>query len=86
MLLYCVKFPDDLRKYTMKCCAVLCLVPQSCPTLYDSMDNSPQAPLSVGILQGKILEWVAIAPPGDLPNPGTEPMSPTWVAGRSFTI
>ena len=29
-----------------------------------------QAPLSVGILQAKMLEWVAIAPPpGDLPNP-----------------
>ena len=32
-----------------------------------------QAPLSVGILQARILEWVACPPPGDLPNPRTEP-------------
>ena len=29
-----------------------------------------------GILQPRILEWVAISDPGDLPNPGTEPVSP----------
>ena len=35
-----------------------------------------QAPLSVGILQARILEWVAIPPPGNLPNPGIKPRSP----------
>ena len=30
-----------------------------------------------GILQARILEWVAIPSPGDLPNPGMEPGSPT---------
>ena len=34
-----------------------------------------QAPLSIGILPARILEWVACPPPGDLPNPGTEPIS-----------
>ena len=29
-----------------------------------------------GILQARILEWVACPPPGDLPNPGIEPRSP----------
>jgi len=32
-----------------------------------------------GILQARILEWVAIFPPGDLPNPGIKnviPVSP----------
>ena len=33
------------------------------------------APLSMGILQAKILEWVACPPPRDLPNPGMEPRS-----------
>ena len=34
--------------------------------------------LSTRILQARILEWVVICrPPGDLPNPGTEPRSPT---------
>jgi len=33
-----------------------------------------------GILQARILEWVAIFFPGDLPNPGIEPGSPTLPA------
>ena len=36
-----------------------------------------QSPLSVRILQARILEWVARPSPGDLPNPGIEPRSPT---------
>ena len=49
-----------------------------------------QAPLSMGILQASILEWVychSFPSPGDLPNPGIEPMflmSPA-LAGRFFT-
>ena len=38
----------------------MCLVVQSCLTLCDPVDYSPQAPLSVGILQARILEWVAM--------------------------
>jgi len=30
----------------------------------------------MGILQARILEWVAYPPPGDLPNPGIKPRSP----------
>ena len=37
-----------------------------------------------GILQARILEWVAIPSSGDLPNPGLEPMSPA-MAGGFFT-
>ena len=29
-----------------------------------------------GILQARILEWVAFPSPGGLPNPGIEPRSP----------
>ena len=29
------------------------------------------------VLQARILEWVAIPSPGDRPNPGIEPKSPT---------
>ena len=29
-----------------------------------------------GILQARILEWVAVPSPGDLPSPGIEPRSP----------
>ena len=34
------------------------------------------APLSMGILQARMLEWVATPSSGDLPNPGIKPMSP----------
>ena len=38
---------------------VLCLVTQSCPTLCDSMDCSLPGFFDHGILQARILEWVA---------------------------
>ena len=37
-----------------------------------------------GILQARILEWVAISFPEDLPDPGIEPASLT-LAGEFFT-
>ena len=40
--------------------AVLCLVTQSCPTLCNSLDYSPPGSSVHGILQARILEWVAI--------------------------
>ena len=41
--------------------AVLCLVAQLCPTLCNPMDYTAcQAPLSLEILQARILEWVAM--------------------------
>ena len=30
------------------------------------------------IFQARILEWVAIPSAGDLPDPGSKPVSPTW--------
>ena len=36
------------------------------------------------IFLARILEWVAISSPRDLPDPGIEPMSPA-LAGRFFT-
>ena len=45
-----------------------------------------QAPPSIGIVQARVLEWVAIAfSRGDLPNPGIEPGSPALQAD-AFTI
>ena len=49
---------------------------RSCPTLCDPQDCSPPAPSVHGILQTRILEWVAISFSGDLPDPGIEPVSP----------
>ena len=35
-----------------------------------------QAPLSIGILQARILEWVAMPSSRDIPDPEIEPKSP----------
>ena len=58
---------------------MLYLVTQSCVTLCDPMDCS-LAPLSMGIFQAKILDWVSCCHPGDLPNPGIKPRSPALQA------
>ena len=39
-----------------------------------------QAPLSMGFLQARILEWVGIPFPGDLLKPGIKPGSPALQA------
>ena len=39
-----------------------------------------QALLSMQVLQARILEWVAMPPLGDLPNPGIEPTFPASLA------
>ena len=49
---------------------VLCIYAQSCPTLCNPMDCSPPGSSVHGILQARILKWVACPPPGDLPDPG----------------
>ena len=54
------------------------------PTLCDPMDCSPPGSSVHGILQARILEWVAMAPPGDLLDPGIEAlilMSPVLAGG-----
>ena len=48
-----------------------------CLTLCDPMDCSLPGFSVHGILQARILEWVAFLPPGELPNPGIEPASLT---------
>ena len=50
-------------------------VSQSCLTLCDPRDYTVH-----GILQARILEWVAIPFLGNLPNPGINPRSPALQA------
>ena len=52
------------------------LVTQSCPTLGDPMDCSPLDSPVHGILQARILEWVAIPFSRGSSDPGIEPRSP----------
>ena len=55
----------------------MCLVTQSCPTLCDPMDCSLPGSSVNGDSPSKN---TAVGCPGDLPNPGTEPRSPTLQA------
>ena len=52
--------PEDGRGKEGSCC---CLVPKSCLTLYDPVDCSPPGSSVHGILQARILQWVAISSP-----------------------
>ena len=56
------------------------LFTQSCLTLCNSMDCSLQASSAHGILQARMLEWVAILFSRNLPNRGIEPRSPALQA------
>ena len=56
------------------------LLAQSCLTLHDTVDCSPPGSSVHGILQARILEWVAIPSSRDLPNTGVKPRSPTLQA------
>ena len=62
-------------------CVCVCVRARACVLSRSVMSNSAipwtvthQAPLSVEILQERKLVCVAMPPPGDLPNPGLEPI------------
>ena len=65
------------------CCAVLCLVAQSCLTLCDPMDCSPPGSSVHGILQARTLGWVAIPSSRGFRNPGIKPRYPPLQADSS---
>ena len=60
---------------------------QSCPTLWDPMDGSPPGSSVRGILQARLLEWVAVPSSWGTPDPGIKPTSLISAAltGRLFT-
>ena len=64
-------FPDNMHG---------CLVAQSCPPLCNPMDYSMQGSSVHGILHPRTLEWVAMPPPGEFPNPGIKLGSPALKA------
>ena len=61
---------------------------QLCLTLCNPMDGSPPGSSVHGILQARILGWVARPPPGDLPDLGIKPafLTSPSLAGWFFTI
>ena len=59
------------------------LVAKSCPSLWDPMDCSPPGSSVCGILQAKILDWLAIP----FSRRSSQPRDQTWVSctvGRLF--
>ena len=63
----------------------MCLVTQSCPTLWDPRDCRPPGSSVHRISQARILEWGATSFSRDLPDPGTQPVS-LALAGGLFAI
>ena len=66
-------------------CVCVCEVAQLCPTLCDTVDCSPPGSSLHGILQARILEWIAIS----FSRGSSQPRDGTWVsciAGRRFTL
>ena len=56
------------------------------PTLYNLMDGSLPACSVHGILQTRIIEWVAMRFSGDLPYTGNEPLSPVAPAFQEYSF
>ena len=59
---------------------MLCLVTQLCPTLCEPIDCGPPALLSMGILQARKLEWVAISFSRGTSQPRDRTQSPSLQA------
>ena len=67
----------------------MCMSPkllQSCLTLCDPKDCSSPGSSVHEILQARILEWIAILSPRDLPDPGTESASPAAQQADSLLL
>ena len=86
------KFLIYSRLYIYVCvcvcvCVRACVGAQWCPTLFNSMDCSLPGSSVHGICQAIILAWLPFPSPGDLPDPGTEPLSlvSLALAGGFFT-
>ena len=67
------------------CCAVLCLVARLCPTLYDPVDCNPPGSSSMGILQARVLAWIAM-PSSRGSSQLRDQTHVSCLAGRLFTI
>ena len=66
-------------------CALLCLVIQSCSTLATPGTVGHQAPLSMGIFQARILEWVAM-PSSRESSQRRDQTQVSCIAGAFFTV
>ena len=70
--------PSPICKYICMYVCVACLpakLLQLCLTVYNPIDCSHQAPLSIGFSRQEYWSGLPCPPPGDLPNTGIEPKS-----------
>ena len=67
------------------CLTVLCLVAQSCPTLCNPMDCSPPGSSVMGVLQARILEWVAMPSSRGSSRP-RDRIRISCIAGRFYSL
>ena len=66
-------------------CCCCCLVAKWCPVLFVTpWTVAHQVPLSMGFSRQECWSGLPFPSPGDLPNPGIKPASPT-LAGGFFT-
>ena len=61
-------------------------VTQSCPTLWDPWTVAHQTPLSMGFSRQEYWSGLPFPSPGDLPDPGIEPRSPTLQADALTSV
>ena len=71
---------SQIQNFTLSFIFVCVLVAQPCLTLCDLMNCNPPGSSLHGILQARILKWVAFHSPGDLPDPGIKPGLPVLQA------
>ena len=58
----------------------VCLVAQACPTLCNPWTVAYEAPLSMEFSRQEFWSGFPCPPPGNLPNPGIKPRSPSLQA------
>ena len=73
---------NNIYSSLIHACVLSCF---SCVLLCNSRAVPHQAPLFMGFFRQESWSGLPCPPPGDLPNPGIEPMSPVLAAGF-FTI
>ena len=77
--------PDNWDAHCCLRITVLMLVAQSCPTLFDSIDYSPPVSFVHGIVQARILQWVAIPFSKGYSKPSGRTRA-SCIAGSFFTV
>ena len=61
-------------------------VAQLCPTFCDPWTGARQDPLSMGIFRQEYWSGLPFPPPGHLPNPGIDPVSPVLLALQANSL